>query len=46
MLARLYDYHILKQPVFLVIFYSTMWLSAHIYALFTVEFNITYANIC
>lgn len=43
-LARLRDYEILKQPVFLVIFYPRTWLSAHIYALFTLEFEIMYAN--
>lgn len=43
-LARLCDYQILKQPVFLVLFYPRTWLSAHIYALFTLEFEIMYAN--
>lgn len=45
-LARLRDYQILKQPVFLVIFYPRTWLSAHIYAIFALEFEIMYANIC
>lgn len=45
-LARLHDYQILKQPVLLVIFCPRTWLSAHIYALFTLEFEIIFANIC